>query len=138
MGDVPEVLPSRTEWSMDYATLQRVNYSLWVCRESRNSKNFESWFNELVHLYLESVSEIDRRDKKGKFDNDLEELKNKFRKFQDGFLNYQSLPPKVQMKNPFIINDNLFWEFFEFEKNIRRLLDKAGLLMRRNEGGYAI
>jgi len=136
--ELPPMMDGKTDWSMDFATLQRINLILYTCRDARKTMDVIAWYHELVSLYLETLPELKKRDKQGNIENMRVKIDKLYLQWENRYNNYMALSNIDKKKFAFVFDRNTLVQFEKFEKALRIILDKAGMLMKRSEGGHVI
>lgn len=116
------------EYNLSIDTITRINVALWKCNNASENNNVIDWFSSLKTLYKESDVYMNKEEQ--------EESKRKLKEIETLYDNY--LKWLNSTKNNKICNSspprNVFDAFLKWELELRKFLDKKGLLMKRKEG----
>lgn len=116
-------------FDMSFSTLGRINFWLWQTNNASFNDDVHSWRKSLRNVFKEAETFLKKEDKKEM----LEQLKNIEVEYSK-YLSYEASAANRQFKKfkpypPRAIFDCLF----NCEVELRSLLDKEGLLMKRGE-----
>lgn len=123
----------KTEWSMDLATLQRIHALLLECIHYSSEDNYSGLYKVLINLYKEALPYLKTKgfEQLPKIKSQLDKEYNNYYKAAD---QYNSFTEKDKKQFGFFYRGNLPDLLFQFECDLRLLLDKNGLLMKKVEG----
>jgi hypothetical protein len=131
-----------TEFNMSIMTLGRINYSIYLCSEFRRNKDLNSWYFELMNLYVETSTEM-----KGVLTNVVNKYTDKkeaepskyaeedeFKKVEDII---DMLEPLVGRWNNSPDNAHITYKLFKhlmaLQMLLMSILKSSGLLMKMKE-----
>ena len=120
-----------SEYDMSFSTFGRINYELWNCNLSQKEGDALKWLNSCRVLYKEVFPFL--TEKEAATHKNLlcqaEKSANEFISFQ---ANYKQAQGRIAYKPPRLVFDVLqAWEC-----ELRKKLDKIGLLMRKSDSAY--
>ena len=132
---------NKTEWSMDYSTLMRINILILTCNQASAEDNIETWYKALINLYKEAITDIERlcteknaKNQKGFKAKELKKkLEKEFREYSQSVANYRHTMNNNRKPFPFTLPNDILTTCEEFEIVLRLILDEAGLLIKRVE-----
>lgn len=102
---------------MSVSTLMRLNTSIYLCNNHARERNLYDWFHELLVLYRELSTELD---KKKKQDKEAEDMIGQMEKLTNSW-----------MKGDKTKTQALYRELSKFEIFLRGVMDDSGLLIKR-------
>lgn len=117
-------------FSMDFSTLGRINYWLWMANKSQAANDIDSWLHSLKVLWKEADAYMkDKERDEYKFQQKYNAILKKYQEFLDYQRGWNSQQRKASYAPPRAIFDSLF----EWELELRRVFDKKGFLMRKGD-----
>ena len=112
----------KSEWNDAMGYTARINWDLIQCKEARYSNNMSLWANSLLSLCGEISPELKKN--KVELENSLFEMRDLVQKRING-AQHNGGKPKFPKE--------LYKELDRLEKELRGVIDKAGLLTRRSD-----
>ncbi len=119
-------------FDMSFSTLGRINYLLWKANTAQDTDNVDAWVKTLRVLFKETSTSMTATQLEDNIKKYEEEIIPEYKKY----INYISqhsfnvrIDPDIRFQPPKRIFDLLFnWEI-----ELRTILDKKGLLMKRGD-----
>ena len=117
------MIEDKAAFDMGFSTLTRVNFWLWKCNIAENADNAPDWYKCCKTLFKEADVFMS--------DKEVEEHENIMKQTEEAYRRYiihrnnskgKTAPPK-----------EIYDKLFNWERKLRRILDKKGLLMRKGE-----
>lgn len=118
-----------SQYEMTFSTFGRLNHELWYCNNARRDEELASWWKSIENIYIELAPFLKLQDSKAQAE---QYQKNYILYIQ--LMNYkasfrQGRSSRVPFQPP-----NVYPSWFAWELELRRLLDKEGILIAKSEG----
>ena len=131
---------TKSQWSMDLATLQRIHYLLLQCTQSSTEDNIIAWYKAVVNLYKETYPFILRNKE---FSDTIPKLKLEIEKEYTNYLmsldSYNVMRDMDKKRYGLYYTGKILPMLENFEIELRLVLDHYDLLLKKVEtGGYAV
>lgn len=117
-------------FDMGFSTLTRINYELWSANQAEKKNDIDEWFNSLKVIYKEAEIYIPEKDK----EKHIARMKE-VEKYYDQFTSYNNMYRNLSKVRAVMYSPPkaIFDSLFKWDIELRRVLDKAGLLMKKGE-----
>lgn len=122
-------------FDMGVSTLMRINYWLWKCNEASASDNVNDWFKAVKTIYKEADAFMSDSKKEGE-KSEREAAAERLDEITGVYRNYLKWERGRKQVSSLAYGDpprEIFDMLMEWEMDLRRFLEKKGLLMRKGE-----
>tara|TARA_R100000306_G_C4367187_1_gene138229 strand:+ start:530 stop:937 length:408 start_codon:yes stop_codon:yes gene_type:complete len=118
-------------FNMGLHTLSRINFELWHCNTARREHSLDSWWTSLLNIYVELEAFMTEKERgEHKLIHKLcESSYNNLSQYNQNFNNSMKSTRNVSYNPPRQSYD----EFIKWEMELRKCMDKHGLLMKKGE-----
>ena len=124
----------KTKWSGDLGTLIRIDGLLRQCIIATNTQDYTMWFTALANIYKEAVPHFDANKK---VKDNINAIKKSVEAEYNVYLNhvklYNNLRENDKNRYGFNYTGNIYFMLEQYEIELRLILDKAGLMMKKIE-----
>jgi len=125
-------MTERSEFDMSFSTLGRINYQLWHANESRRDGDYGGWWKSLENIYVEISTFLKDKDSDYQFER-YEHCEQLYKQWAQYNTNYTNQPKGMKSN---YTPPNVHRQWFMWEQELRKLMDKHGLLMKKAEDSY--
>lgn len=128
--ETPDQIEEPNAYDMGISTLVRINYWLWKCNEASYADDAEGYYKAVKTVYKESHTFMKDKERE-KHQDWLKKAESSYKEYLETIQNINSLPSneRIIVKLPKKIFDVLF----DWELELRSILDAKGLLMKKGE-----